>query len=217
MRRSRERHWRWDLEKEDGRGGAGGSGGRREEGRHPRCPVTGAQGPASRGIGLTGDPRLALQNLWGPSAPLGAGRIFPTQCWAGALRGWARQHRALPMPHPKPTHIPQFPAQAPAPANQARGQHLCQPPVARGIRGTERPEGIRDGGSCGHHRKRKEAGGGICWEAPGPTPCASHCHPGRLGGTRLGPRGNSGGHRAQRAQRAETGGPQCHSASSRGL
>lgn len=60
-------------------------------------------------------------------------------------------------------------------------------------------QGDRDGlrgivrwGSCGHG-KRKELGGGICWEAPSPTPCASCCHPGRLGGTRLGLRGNSGG------------------------
>lgn len=43
-------------------------------------------------------------------------------------------------------------------------------------------------GSC-RHRKRKELGGGICWEAPRPTPCASYCYPGWLGGTRLGLRG----------------------------
>lgn len=43
-------------------------------------------------------------------------------------------------------------------------------------------------GSC-RHRKRKEPGGGICWEAPRPTPCASYCYPGWLGGTRLGLRG----------------------------
>lgn len=86
---------------------------------------------------MIGDQKEALQTLMGPSAPLGAGRILPTLYWAGALRGWARQHPALPMPHPKPTHIPQFLARAPAPANQARGQHSCQPPVAGGIRGTE--------------------------------------------------------------------------------
>lgn len=98
-----------------------------------RCP-----GPSPSGHvdeqGATGRP---LRPPVGPSAPLGAGRILPTPYWAGALRGWARQHPALPMPHPKPTHIPQFLARAPAPANQARGQHLCQPPMARGIRGIE--------------------------------------------------------------------------------
>lgn len=154
--------------------------------------------PRSQPLGacrVTGDHKEALQTPVGPSAPLGAGRILSTLYWAGALRGWARQHPALPMPHPKPTHIPQFLAWAPAPANQARGQHLCQPPMARGIRGRELAcGGWADGGSCGH-RKRKELRGGICWEgrlAP-PLAQASCCHPGRLGGTRLGLRGNSGG------------------------
>lgn len=90
-----------------------------------------------RECGMEGDHKEALQVLVHPSDPLGAGRIFPTLYWAGALRGWARQHPALPMPHPKPTHIPQFLARAPAPANQARGQHSCQPPMTKGMRGTE--------------------------------------------------------------------------------
>lgn len=76
---------------------------------------------------------------------------------------------------------------------------MCQPPMARGTTGRELAGGgWTDGGSCGH-RKRKELRGGICWEgrlAP-PLAQASCCHPGRLGGTRLGLRGNTGGLCAQ--------------------
>lgn len=140
MRRSHGRGCRrWDCEKEGGEGTGSGGGQRREEGNpgHTVPGLTGAQVRAPQGMWHRGGPQGSTPVPSGPLRPLGADRILPTLSWAGALGGWARQHPALPMPHPKPTHIPQFLARAPAPANQARGQPMCQPPVARGLRGTE--------------------------------------------------------------------------------
>lgn len=118
--------------------------------------VTGAQAPAPRSTRHYRGPQGGPSGSCGPPRPLGADQILPTLYWAGALRGWARQHPALPMPHPKPTHIPQFLARAPAPANQARGQPLCQPPMARGIKGMELARGgWTDGGELW---ARKEEG-----------------------------------------------------------
>lgn len=105
MRRSNGRGcWRWDQEKEEGRGQEvavakeGGGETWTVSARGDRCP-----GPSPSGhMGLR-DHREALQIPVGPSDPQGTGRILPTLYWAGTFRGWARQHPALPIASPQ-TH-----------------------------------------------------------------------------------------------------------------
>ena len=136
--------------KKGGEGTGGGSGQKREEGNPGQSVpgVTGAQVPAPRGMWYNRGPHGGPSRPQvGPSAPLGAGRILPSLCWAGALRGWARQHPALPMPHPKPTHIPQFLARAPGPCQPGQGAALVPAPSGQGDQGDR--AGLRGGGQRG--------------------------------------------------------------------
>lgn len=160
MRRSTGRGcWRWDWEKEEGWGGdrrqwwpeVGGGAPWTVCARPDRCPGPSPSGHMAR---------------WGPGrqpsrphSPLGAGRILPSLCWAGALGGWARQHPALPMPHPKPTHIPQFlPRPRPLPTRPG-GSTGASPQWPGGLGGQAWPEGgMWMGAAVGTERGRSWEG-----------------------------------------------------------
>lgn len=87
--------------------------------RGDRCP-----GPSPSGyVGL----RELKETPASPRPLLGAVRLLFTLYQAGALRGWARRHPPSSEPHPKPTHIPQFFARAPALPTRPGGSTHARP------------------------------------------------------------------------------------------
>lgn len=156
---------------------------------------------------------LDPQSIWdeggGPPDPIGP--ISPPGNWPNSphpVLGWGPEGLGKPAPRP-PRASPQTHSHTTVPC---LGASPCQP--GQGAACMPAPSGQEDQGdrgglwgtdkwgSCGH-RKRKELGGGICWEAPSPTPCASHCHPGWFGWDPPGPEGQ-----LKRALSPDMGGPQ---------
>lgn len=151
-----------------------------------RCDRCLGPSPSPSGYVGLGEHKATLQTLASPSGscpdslhlvagrgPQGLGKAAP------AL------FTASPQTHSHTSYLP-----GRQPCQPGQGAALMPDPSDRGGQSWVRRGKQTFWGSCGH-RKRKELGGGICWEAPCPTPCASYCYPGWLGGTRLGLRGNS--------------------------
>jgi hypothetical protein len=135
VRRSNGRGcWRWDQEKEEGRGGdRRQQWPKREEGNPGQSVpgVTGAQVSAPQGMWHQGTIWRPYRPQWA-LGPLGAVRILPTKYWAGALRGWARRHPALPIASPQThshTTVPRLDA---SPCQPGQGAALIPAPSSQG-------------------------------------------------------------------------------------
>lgn len=101
--------------------------------------VTGAPGPQPpQGMWTNRGPQGPFRPQWGPQHPWGAGRIFPTPYWAGALRELGKaaprpphaspqthSHTTVPLPGRQPLLAGQGAALVPAPVARDQGDRVA--------------------------------------------------------------------------------------------